>query len=103
MKDLALQTYLKTKGLEALQKAFGIKVRRHRQFEHLVCFKYSQYESPMDERVVQQSRGIVLDEANDWAVVSYPYDKFFNYGESNAAALYWASAVVQDKLDGSLM
>ncbi len=103
MKDLALQTHLKTKGLEALQTAFGVKVRRHSVLENLACFKYSQYESPMDEIVVQQCRGIILDEANDWAVVSYPYNKFFNYGETNAAAIDWGSASVQDKLDGSLM
>ena len=103
MNNLALQTYLKTEGLDALQAAFGIKIRRHGLLENLVCFKYSQYESPMDERVVQQCRGIILDESNDWAVVSYPYDKFFNYGEANAAAIDWDSARVQDKLDGSLM
>lgn len=103
MQDLALQTYLKTNGLEALQAAFGIKIRRHMLLKNLVCFKYSQYESPMDEVVVQQCRGIILNESDDWAVVSYPYDKFFNYGEGNAATIDWDSARVQDKLDGSLM
>ncbi|MEL6351914.1 MAG: T4 RnlA family RNA ligase [Cyanobacteria bacterium J06627_28] len=103
MKDLAVQTYLKSQGLAALQTAFGIKHRRHTQLENLVCLKYSQYESPMEVSIVQQCRGIILDEANDWAVVSYPYDKFFNYGESNAAPIDWDSATVQDKLDGSLM
>lgn len=103
MKELALQNYLRGKGLEALQAAFGVKVRRHALLDNLVCLKYSQYESPMEELVAQQCRGIILDEANDWAVVSYPYNKFFNYKESNAAALDWDSAIVQDKLDGSLM
>jgi len=36
-------------------------------------------------------------------VVSYPYDKFLNYGEPNATAINWDLARVQDKLDGSLM
>ncbi|MEL6938228.1 MAG: RNA ligase, partial [Cyanobacteria bacterium J06598_1] len=103
MEALALQTYLRTEGVEILQTAFGIKTRRHSSLENLVCFKYSQYESPMEELVVQQCRGIILDEANDWAVVSYPYDKFFNYTEPNAAPIDWSSATVQDKLDGSLM
>ncbi|MEL6492858.1 MAG: T4 RnlA family RNA ligase [Cyanobacteria bacterium J06621_3] len=103
MKDLTLQTYLKTKGLDALQASFGIKTRRHARFDNLVCLKYSQYESPMEQLVVQQCRGIVLDEASDWAVVSYPYDKFFNHGEPNAADIDWNTATVQDKLDGSLM
>lgn len=57
----------------------------------------------MEAVVVQQCRGIILDESEDWAVVSYPYDKFFNYGESNAAVIDWDAAIVQDKLDGSLM
>lgn len=100
MQSLVLQTYLKQQGLEALQAAYGIKSRRHGEFKDLVCLKYPQYESPMDSVVVQQSRGIILDEANDWAVVSYPYDKFFHYGETNAAPIDWASATVQDKLDG---
>lgn len=103
MNSLTLQTYIRDQGLDALQTNFGIKLRRHSLFENLVCLKYSQYESPMEETVVQQCRGIILDEANNWAVVSYPYDKFFNYGEGNAAVIDWDSAVVQDKLDGSLM
>jgi hypothetical protein len=65
--------------------------------------KYSQINSPMAEPIVQQCRGIILDEARDWAVVSYPFDKFFNYGEPNAAKIDWPSAKVFEKLDGSLM
>ncbi|MEL6900420.1 MAG: RNA ligase [Cyanobacteria bacterium J06606_4] len=103
MKELALQTYLRTHSLATLEKTYGIRTRRHGQFENLVCLKYSQFESPMDELVVQQCRGIILDEADGWSVVSYPFDKFFNYGEPYAAALDWESARVQDKLDGSLM
>ncbi|MEL6262822.1 MAG: T4 RnlA family RNA ligase [Cyanobacteria bacterium J06626_6] len=103
MKELALQTYLRTQGLATLETTYGIRTRRHSLFENLVCLKYSQFESPMAEPVVQQCRGIILDEADDWSVVSYPFDKFFNYGEPHAAELDWESARVQDKLDGSLM
>jgi len=52
--------------------------------------------------VVQECRGIVLDMDDDWAVVAYPYRKFFNYGERWAASVDWSSAAVVDKLDGSL-
>jgi RNA ligase len=98
-----LQTYLRTHGLEKLCETFAIKASRHKELPNLVCFKYHQIDSPMSEAVVQQSRGLILNEADDWAVVSYSYNKFFNYGEGHAAAIDWSSAKVYDKLDGSLM
>lgn len=44
-----------------------------------------------------------MDENREWAVVSHPFDKFFNAGEPNAALLDWSTARVVEKLDGSLM
>ncbi len=100
---MELQKYLREKGLDSLKTEFNIKENRHQEFNNLVCLKYSQLESPLEKLIVQQCRGIILDEANDWAVVSYPYDKFFNYGESCAANINWQESVVYEKLDGSLM
>ena len=100
---MELQDYLRTKGLDSLQHEFKIKINRHQEFNNLVCLKYSQLESPLEQKIVQQCRGIILDDANNWEVVSYPYDKFFNYGESSAAIIDWSSATVYEKLDGSLM
>lgn len=57
----------------------------------------------MAETIVQQCRGLVLNEADDWKVVCFPFSKFFNYGESNAATIDWETASVYEKLDGSLM
>ena len=100
---MELQDYLRNQGLTKLCNKFKIKVNRHQDFPNLVCLKYSQLESPLDNRIVQQCRGIILDEKENWQIVSYPYDKFFNYGESQAATINWDDAVVYDKLDGSLM
>ncbi len=102
-KELLLQAFLRQHGLDTLCQRYQIKTNRHSKFPNLVCFKYSQRESPLAEPLVQQCRGIILDEAQDWAIASYPYDKFFNYGEPNAATIDWSSARVYDKLDGSLM
>ncbi len=82
---------------------YAIKVVAHRQYPHLISLKYSQIDSPMGEKIVQQCRGIVLDRSQDWAIVSYPYDKFFNYGEGHRATVNWSTARVYEKLDGSLM
>lgn len=100
---MELQNYLRTQGLKNLTQEYNIKVNRHSEIENLVCLKYSQLESPMGEKIVQQCRGIILDEVNNWEIVSYPYDKFFNYGECHAPKLDWDTAKVYDKLDGSLM
>ncbi len=100
---MELQEYLREEGLEKLSQEYKIKVNRHQKYPHLVCFKYSQIESPMAETVVQQSRGIILNQERNWEVVSYAYNKFFNYGEFLAVKIDWQNATVYDKLDGSLM
>jgi len=102
---LAIQTYLRQSEntLETLKRDYAIKSKRHNSFNNLVCLKYSQIESPFSEEIVCECRGIILDESNDWAVVSYPYNKFFNHGEQLAAEIDWTTATFVPKLDGSLM
>ena len=53
---MELQNYLKTQGLKKLVEEYNIKVNRHSQINNLVCLKYSQLESPMGEKIVQQCR-----------------------------------------------
>jgi hypothetical protein len=99
-----LTEFLRNGGLpEDLLEKYAIKAKRHGVYTNLVQFKYSQIASIMSEPLVQQARGIILDEDNGWAVVARPFDKFFNYGEPNAAEVDWSTARVQEKLDGSLM
>jgi len=100
---LELQKFLQTNKPEEMTAKYGVAVKRHPKYPNLVLFKYSQIESPMGEKIVQECRGIILDESNNWAVVSYPYNKFFNHGEGHAAPIDWATARVFEKVDGSLM
>lgn len=100
---LAVQQFLDTHSLVDLVANFGVGAKRHPQFQNLVMLKYDQTGSPMGERIVQECRGIILDEAGDWSIVSRPYDKFFNVGEGHAPAIDWSTARVYEKLDGSLM
>ena len=54
--------------------------------------------------MVRESRGIILDRANDWRVISRPFDRFFNWGEIVLEDTFdWSSFVAQEKIDGSLM
>lgn len=100
---MVLQEYLRTGGtFEALAETYAVKAVRHKTHSNLVLFKYSQIASDMSLPLVQECRGVILDENDDWRVVSRSYDKFFNYEEPNAAEIDWATAVVQEKVDGTL-
>ncbi len=113
MTELELQKYLRgprvgtmvkyKKNIHTLEEEYGIVARQSEVNPELYLFKYSQIDSPMKERIVQESRGIILNRDNNWSIVARPYDKFFNYGEGHAAEIDWDTATCYDKLDGSLV
>ena len=52
--------------------------------------------------VVQESRGIIID-TESLDVVCWPFRKFGNYGEGYADTIDWNTAMVQEKIDGSIV
>jgi hypothetical protein len=102
--ELEIQKFLRNtpNALQALKLDFSIDWKRHSDYPNLVLFKYNQIESNFQEPIVQECRGIILDEANDWTVVCYTFKKFFNLNEPLAAKIDWSTAEVQSKEDGSL-
>jgi hypothetical protein len=112
-----LKQFVKEHGTKKLEEDYAITVLRSREEPSLYLFKYSQLNSPFHLPVVRECRGTILDESKDWgkvlseillnllsAIVTYPYEKFFNYGETNAAKLDWSNPVkVTEKTDGSLL
>lgn len=98
--QMLLQAFLRDGGTPTdLTAKYAIKSR---PAGNLVLFKYDQINSPMAENIVQESRGVILDAANNWNVVARAFDKFFNHGERHAAEIDWTTAKVQEKIDGSL-
>ena len=75
--------------------------------EHYFLLKYNMILSDMSLREVQEARGSIFrqNEEGNWVCVCYPFDKFFNYGEQYSAVndIDWATASVQQKVDGSLI
>lgn len=101
IKMLKVQEFLRNGGsLEDLQTR-QIKHRRHRTHSQLVLLKYDIFANFSDP-IVCECRGLILDESDNWNIVSRAFDKFFNYGEGHAADIDWGTARVQEKLDGSL-
>lgn len=98
---LKLQEYLQTHTTEELTTELSVAVKPHSVYPELFLFKYSQIDSPMSNQVVQECRGIILNK--DWEIIAFPYTKFFNAEEPNAAKIDWKSAKIYEKLDGSLM
>lgn len=107
--ELHIQRFLRDSGassteqrLATLRSRYAITAKRHGGYPNLVLLKYSQIDSPFAEPIVRECRGIVLDEADDWRVVALAFTKFFNDGEGHAAPIDWSTALVQEKVDGSL-
>lgn len=97
------QDWLRAGGsLADLEHVYGVKSKRGEHYKNLVSLKYSMIDSPLGDPLVQQCRGLILDESKNWNIVARPFDKFFNLGEPNAATVKWPCQV-QEKLDGSLV
>lgn len=65
-----------------------------------ILIKYEQFSSDMSDPLVQECRGIIF---RGDKCVCRPFKKFFNVQEPQAATIHWNSAVVLEKVDGSLM
>ena len=99
-----IQKFLQDGGtIDDLKTDYFLKVNTHSRYPNLHQFKYDQIKSKFKHNLVKEARGIILDSNDDWKIISYPYDKFFNHGESHAATLNWDNVTIYEKLDGSLM
>lgn len=100
--------------MDAVVDRYRLLCKFHQKHPNLCLLKYDQSRSAFQvcfqipffdisqHRVVQECRGIILDSSQNWEVISWPYLKFFNYGEKYCHTIDWPSARVFEKLDGSL-
>lgn len=100
---LIIQKELRSIGMAGVVDKYALKAKRHAKHQNLVLFKYDQIDSPVGEPAVWDCRALILDESDGWAVVSFPYRRFFNHGEVHATPLDWSTARVYEKEDGSLI
>lgn len=116
----ALVDYIKTHPdwrKELVEKPFCLTIKDDDPY---TIFSYSQIDSDFYNPVVRVSRGIILKIVEFSTLVDYigedknkafrevevvcaPFFKFANYGEGYADKIDWASARIQEKIDGSLL
>lgn len=90
-------------AIAAVKDRYLIHVNVHGEYPNLLQFKYDQIKSPNKSKLVRECRGIILDSSDNWNVVAFPFERFFNNGEHRAAKIDWTSASIWEKIDGSLM
>ena len=83
---------------------YFIKVKEDDDY---ILLQYSQLDSDFSNEMVQQARGIILrldtNSKSEWVCVCRPFNKFHNIQEDLASPIDWATASVQEKIDGPLM
>lgn len=100
IKELEVQKLLREHGLDYVQDLLKLEVKIKGD---LVLLKYNQIEADWRKTALYDCRGIILDKADNWNVVCYPYVKFFNIEEGYCAPIDWNNVIVFDKADGSLI
>jgi hypothetical protein len=100
---LALQEYLAAGNTPESLAARGIYCYRHPTLP-LVGFKYDQIEAKKSDPIVQECRGIVLEDGT-WKVVAKAFNRFFNLGEFPELMdqFDWTTFTTMTKEDGSLI
>lgn len=101
----AIQKYLRDgNSIESLSEKYALKLRYHPEYQNLLLLKYDQIEShPDNDPIVVCGRGLIIDINNEFEVVNWPFNRFFNYGQGIAAEIDWSTTRITTKLDGSLM
>lgn len=103
MKELEVVKFIKSNKdwVEKLSKApYCIEIKADNDY---ILLKYRLTDNPdFSLRIVQECRGLILRKV-DFKPVCIPFFKFGNYGESYVPKIDWESAVIQEKIDGSLI
>jgi hypothetical protein len=101
--DLEIVNFIRNRPdfREALaSEPYAIRIK---ESSDCILLKYTQHKSDFMIPLVRECRGIILDKANDYAPVCVPFFKFGNAGEAYVPEIDWNSAVVWEKIDGSLI
>jgi hypothetical protein len=89
-------------ALNILKEDYKIIIKEK---ENYILLKYHQLDSPKCH-LTNQCRGSIFVAEKPYGMYKYvcrPFYRFYNYGEEQAEEIDWESAIVQEKIDGSLV
>jgi T4 RnlA family RNA ligase len=108
MKNHGMQQFLtfitENKNWEEIlrNKPYCLKIRHSELDNNLTIFSYNMIDSDFYNPIVKVCRGLILNTTIP-KIICWPMNKFFNYGEPQAAKIDWDSAYRREKIDGSLI
>lgn len=97
------------KLIDFINSTFDWKTQLHEKnikisgLDDFYLLKYGHVADFSDELVCQCRGVIIKHQEENYKIVCLPFDKFMNYGQEGAANIDWDSAIVQEKIDGSLI
>lgn len=76
-----------------------------KDYDDYILLKYNQLSSDFSLPIVRECRGAIFYKRADglYDCVCRAFDKFMNYGQDGADTIDWSSAIVEEKVDGSLI
>lgn len=100
---LLIQSALqKGKPQEEIGRDFHLRFTPHERFPGFYAVHHLGFN--LNERLVQQCRGVILDANNNWEVIARPLDHIFEWSDPSAPKIDWAKKPrVLDKIDGYML
>ena len=100
---LAIQNFIFThENWEELLAAepYNLKIKWK---DNLVMFNYDQIKSEHNN-ITDEARGLILNATdNRFTIVRMGFKRFYNYGEAAATQINWENAIVETKMDGTMI
>lgn len=110
---MLLLDFLETQSLNELEELHAVEHSFSRDHKK-VSLNYSQILAKNNDKLACQARGIILSKEDHSVILpeeifgkaeiqAFPFTRFFNVEQGEAATINWDTAKVYDKLDGSLL
>jgi hypothetical protein len=97
---LNVQKFLLNNSLGKLKENYNILVHKYERF---MTLNYSQIESPKNDPITNECRGLILEKEYPYNVVCRSFDRFYNYGENGIFPDNFQEYISWEKRDGTLI
>jgi hypothetical protein len=97
---LSVQKFLIDNSLKDLEDKYHIKVCTYEKF---ITLNYSLIESPKNDPITNECRGLILENVPPYNVVCRSFDRFYNYGENGVFPENFSEYKCFEKRDGTLI